>query len=173
MAGISKPGNLSERLRQRRAEEERLIAAERERSEELIRSEFRRLGESVRDAGASAQRTIENAMEEVVDRQIAVLQWSWVLPLGAGIGVFVLILLGNWGLTRWLSSSIRSQLEIREGLREEIREQSRTLEELEAETWGVELREVPEGRFVVLEEGSEVDPNWRLDGRPAIRIGSD
>ncbi len=173
MAGTSRPGSLSERLRQRRVEEERLIAAERERSEERIRSEFRRLGESVRDAGASAQRTIESAMEEVVERQIAVLQWSWVLPLGAGIGVFVLILLGNWGLTRWLSSSIRSQIEIREGLREEIREQSRTLEELEAVTWGVELREVPEGRFVVLEEGSEVDPNWRLDGRPAIRIGSD
>ena len=167
------PGGLSERLRKRREEDERRIGEERQRLETLITSEFGKLGEHVSSAVASAQNSIESDLEDVVDRQRAVLQWSWGLPLAAGIGLFLLILLGNWALTQWLSISIRSRIETREELAEEIGQQRRLLRELEATTWGVELREMGNGRFVVLEKGAEPETGWVVDERPAIRLSSD
>ena len=173
MAGTSTPGSLSERLRKRRAEEEQRIEAERQRVEALITSGFGKLGASAKSAAASALRSIESDLEEVVDRQRAVLQWSWGLPLAAGIGLFVLILLGNWGLTQWLSISIRSKIETREELTAEIEEQRRTLRELEGETWGITLREMEKGRFVVLEKGTEAATGWSVGERPAIKLSSE
>ena len=173
MTGTSMPGGLSERLRKRREEDERRIAAERQRYEKLITSEFGKLGENVSSAAASAQSSIESALEETVDHQMSVLKWSWGLPLAAGIGLFLLILLGNWVLTQWLSISIRSKIETREELAEEIGQQRRLLRDLEAKTWGVELREMSNGRFVVLEKGSEPQTGWVVDERPAIRLSSD
>ena len=173
MAGTSMPGGLSERLRKRREEDERRIGEERQRLETLITSEFGKLGEHVSSAAASAQNSIESDLEAVVDRQRSVLQWSWGLPLAAGVGLFLLILLGNWALTQWLSISIRSRIETREELAEEIGQQRRLLRELEATTWGVELREMSNGRFVVLEKGTEPEAGWVVDERPAIRLSSD
>lgn len=173
MAGTSKPGGLSERLRKRREENEKRIEAERQRYEELITNSFAKLGASASSAAASAQSSIESDLEAVVDRQRSVLQWSWGLPLAAGIGLFLLILLGNWALTQWLSISIRSRIETREELAAEIGQQRRLLRELEARTWGVELREMSNGRFVVLEQGSEPETGWVVDERPAIRLSSD
>ena len=173
MTGTSMPGGLSERLRKRREEDERRIGEERQRLETLITSEFGKLGEHVSSAAASAQSSIEGDLEAVVDRQRSVLQWSWGLPLAAGIGLFLLILLGNWALTQWLSISIRSRIETREELAEEIGQQRRLLRDLEATTWGVELREMGNGRFVVLEQGTEPQTGWVVDERPAIRLSSD
>ena len=173
MTGSSKPGGLSERLRKRREEEERRIEGERQRYEELIRESFAKLGASASAAGASARRSIESAMEEAVDVQASVLKWTWLLPLAAGIGLFALILLGNWGLTQWLSISIRSRIETREELGEEIGRQRQLLRELEGNTWGVELREMSNGRFVVLEKGVEAETGWVVDERPAVRLSSD
>ena len=173
MAGTSMPGGLSERLRKRREEDEKRIGAERQRLEALITSEFGKLGAHVSSAAASAQNSIESDLGAVVDRQRSVLQWSWGLPLAAGIGLFLLILLGNWGLAQWLSISIRSRIETREELAEEIGQQRRLLQDLEAKTWGVELREMSNGRFVVLEQGTEPQTGWVVDERPAIRLSSD
>ena len=173
MAGTSMPGGLSERLRKRREEDERRIGEERQRLETLITSEFGKLGEHVSSAAASAQSSIESDLGAVVDRQRSVLQWSWGLPLAAGIGLFLLTLLGNWALTQWLSISIRSKIETREELAEEIGQQRRLLRDLEATTWGVELREMSNGRFVVLEKGTEPQTGWVVDERPAIRLSGD
>ena len=57
------------------------------------------------------------------------------LPLAAGIGLFLLIFLGNWALTQWLSISIRSEIETRGELAEEIGQQRRVLRDLEAKTF--------------------------------------
>ena len=83
MAGTSTPGGLSERLRKRREEEERRIEAERQRYEALITNELEKLGASASSAASNAQRSIESALEDVVDRQVSALKWSWLLPLAA------------------------------------------------------------------------------------------
>ncbi len=87
--------------------------------------------------------------------------------------LFLLIMLGNWALTQWLSISIRSKIETRDELAEEIGQQRRLLQDLEATTWGVELREMSNGRFVVLEKGTEPQTGWVVDERPAVRLSSD
>ena len=178
MAGTSMPGGLSERLRKRREEDEKRIGAERQRLEALITSEFGKLGEHVSSAAASAQNSIENDLEAVVDRQRSVLQWSWGLPLAAGSGLFVLILLGNWALTQWLSIGIRSRIETREELDREIGERTQVLEQLDEATWGIRLHEEPAGKYIVLPAGAfpldgRDQPQtlgWTVGGQPAIKL---
>ena len=97
MAGASTPGSLNEWLRKRREEEEKRIEVERQRYWAWITSRLGKLGASARSAATSAPNSIESDLAEVVDRQRAVLRWSWGLPLAAGIALFLLISLGNWG----------------------------------------------------------------------------
>ena len=165
MAGTSTPGGLSERLRKRREEEERRIEAERQRYEALITNELEKLGASASSAASNAQRSIESALEDVVDRQVSALKWSWLLPLAAGITLFLLISLGSWGLARWQSSRIRARGETLERLDLELEERTRTLQQLNAGTWGIRLHEAENGKYIVLPPGSRtLDHNDRSAG---------
>ena len=172
------PGGLSERLRKRREEDERRIGAERQRLEALITSEFGKLGENARSAAASAQNSIESALEEAVDRQRSVLQWSWGLPLAAGIALFLLISIGSWGLAQWQSSRIRARNQTLERLDLEIAERTRALEQLDEATWGIRLHEEASGKYIVLPKGAiPLDggdqprkPDWTVGEQPAIKL---
>lgn len=178
MAGTSTPGSLSERLRKRREEEEKRIEAERQRYESLITSEFGKLGASARSAAASAQSSIESALEEAVDRQRAVLQWSWGLPLAAGIALFLLISLGSWGLAQWQSSRIRARSQTLERLDAEVEERTQILEQLNEATWGIRLHEGTTGKYIVLPAGALAldgrdrprKPDWTVGGQAAIKL---
>ena len=50
-------------------------------------------------------------------------------------------------------------------------EQAReTLAELEADTWGIALREIEGERYVVLPFGTLADPGWEVSDRPAVKL---
>ena len=99
---------------------------------------------------------------------------AWLRPLAVGLSLFLGILIGSWGLTRWLSSNIESLFEMRAALTVEIEEQQRTVERLQQTTWGVVLHEGDEGRrFVVLPEGTLEYPPWTVGGRPAVELSSE
>ena len=174
MAGTSMPGGLSERLRKRREEDERRIGAERQRLEALITSEFGKLGEHVSSAVASAQSSIENDLAAGTARTGAVLRKAWARTLATAISLLLGILIGSWGLTQWLSFRVQALLE----LESKIAEQELTLELLEEKTWGLELYEASNGRYVVLPKGSRVldhndrpvMPVWTLKEQPAIKL---
>ena len=178
MAGTSMPGSLSERLRKRREEEERRIAAERQRYEALITGALEKLGASASSAADNAQRSIESALDEVIDRQVSALKWSWLLPLAAGIALFLLISIGSWGLVQWQSSRIRARGATLERLDLEIEERTRTLQQLNAATWGLRLHEETNGKYVVLPRGAQrldhndrpVVPVWTVGQQPAIKL---
>lgn len=114
----------------------------------------------------------------MVDRQRAVLQWSWGLPLAARISLFSLISLWSWGLAQWQSSQIRARTQTLERLDAEIGERTRVLEQLNEATWGIRLHEGTTGKYIVLPEGALAldgrdrprKPDWRVGGQAAVKL---
>ena len=174
MTGSLTPGGLSERLRQRREEGERRIEAERERYEERIASEFGKLGRSVRECAARELRSIESDLEAGAGRGGALLRKAWARALATAVSVLLGISIGSWGLGRWLSvrAAGLSELEARIAVQETV------LAELEEKTWGLELHEAANGKYIVLPGGARtLDANdraqelaWSVDGQPAIKL---
>ena len=64
------------------------------------------------------------------------------------------------------------QLETRSALAAQIEDQRRTVQQLEARMWGISLREMSNGKFVVLPRGTLEDSRWIVDGKPAVRLSS-
>ena len=124
------------------------------------------------------QRSIESALEDTVDRQVSVLKWSWLLPLAAGIGLFLLISIESWGLAQWQSSRIRARSQTLERLDLEIGERTRVLEQLDEATWGIRLHEETSGKYIVLPKGAipldgRDQPqklDWTVGGLAAIKL---
>ena len=174
MAGTSMPGSLNERLRKRREEEERRIEAERQRYEALITSELGKLGASARSAAASALRSIESDLEAGTVRTGALLRKAWARTLATAISLLLGISIGSWGLAQWLSARVRTLVE----LEARIEEQEMTLELLEGKTWGLELHEEANGKYIVLPKGSgtldhndrRAVPVWTVGEQPAIKL---
>ena len=98
---------------------------------------------------------------------------AWLLPAAAGLSLFLVICVGSWGTMRWLSMRIESQLQALAILSVDIEQASRTLTELEAATWRVELVEIDGERFVVLPPGSLERSPWSVAGRPAVKLSND
>lgn len=181
MGRTSNVSGLRTRLEQKSEQERRQIEA-------LMRSELGKLSKNLRSIVESEQATIERdtrqRMEAAARRIHAplntlqsvneVLTRAWLRPVVIGLGLFLGILGGSWGLTRWLSNEIEGLLQTRAELTVEIEEQQRTVERLKQTTWGVALHEGNEGgRFVVLPPGALEDPPWTVGGRPAIRLSSE
>lgn len=101
---------------------------------------------------------------------------GWLKPLALSLSLLLGIFAGSWGLMQWLSSSIKSQLETRAALAQQIEQQRQTLATIEAKTWGVELHQAQDGgRFLILPPGVEPSTGWKFgqgrQERQAVRLG--
>ena len=177
----SNVSNLRTRLEQKSEQDRKKI-------EELIEREYGKLSENLQGIAASELSTIERAMRDELEEYAArvraslyemrrvnkALTKAWLRPVVVGLSLFLGILGGSWGLTRWLSSDIKSLLETRGALSAEIKEQQRTVERLKETTWGVVLHEGKGGRrFAVLPAGTLERPRWTVGGRPAVNLSID
>ena len=90
-----------------------------------------------------------------------------------GVCLFLGILAGSWGLTRWYANQIQSLIETRGALEFEIQEARQTIERIEQDTWGVKLVEVNGQRFAILPESTPENPLLTMDGRPTVRLSSE
>ena len=171
-----------------RARLEQKSEQERQQIEAVTRSELGKLSENLRSIVESELATIERdtrqRMAAAAQRVHATLDTlrgvnealtkAWLRPVVIGLSLFLGILGGSWGLTRWLSNDIESLFQTRAELAVEIKEQQRTVERLKETTWGVVLHEGNEGRrFVVLPPGTLEDPPWTVGGRPAVDLSSE
>lgn len=181
MDGSSNVSKLRTRLEQKSEQDRQQI-------EELIRREYGKLSKNLQSIAGSELSTIENAIRKEVEEYAARVQVlldrtrqanraltkAWLRPLVVGLSLFLGILGGSWGLTRWLSSNIESLLDTKAALSVEIKEQQLTVERLKETTWGVVLHEGNEGRrFVVLPAGTLKYPPWTVGGRPAVELSSE
>lgn len=164
----------------------------------LIEHELPQLGKRLRQAANAERRTFETDMETARQRRRAALQqeneelerhlqrrlallgkaWLWALAIGTALSLG--ISLGTWGLTRYLAARIQNQLETQAGMERRIQERSRTLDALDARTWGVQLQELEGERYLVLPPGTQVldgrnrpqTPAWTVDGAPAVKLST-
>ena len=103
----------------------------------------------------------------------AALWGAWLRSGVIGVCLFLGILAGSWGLTRWYANQIQSLIETRAALEIEIQEARQTIERIEQDTWGVKLVEVNGRRFAILPESTPENPLLIMDGRPTVRLSSE
>ena len=166
MKQTSSAAGLSARLRQK-------LEQERQEIESVTGSELRRLGENLRRIASEERRITEAATEEAIGRLRGMLLWSWLRPLVIGVVLSIGICVGSWGTMQWLGWQIQSRIETRASLELEIERQRETVKRLQQSSWGIQLQESPEGRFVVLPPGTLDHPPWRVGGRPAVRLSNE
>ena len=103
----------------------------------------------------------------------AALWGAWLRSGVIGVCLFLGILAGSWGLTRWYANQIQSLIETRGALEFEIQEARQTIERIDQTTWGVKLVEVNGQRFSILPESTPENPLLSMDGRPTVRLSSE
>ena len=103
----------------------------------------------------------------------AALWGAWLRSVVIGGCLFLGILAGSWGLTRWYANQIQSLIETKDRLEFEIHEARQTIELIEQDTWGVTLVEVDGRRYAILPESTPENPLGIMDGRPTVRLSSE
>ena len=165
MKQTSSAADFSERLRQK-------LEQERQEIETVTGNELRRLGENLRRIGSEERRITAAATAEAIGRLRGLLLRGWLRPLVIGVVLSIGIGVGSWGAMQWLWWQIESRIEIKAVLELEIEQQRETVERLQETTWGIQLQETPEGRFVVLPPGTLDSSPWTVGGRPAVRLST-
>ena len=167
MNGTSSGSDLQARL-QKRAERDR------QEIEALTQSELKKLAKNLRQSVNDEMYIIVRDIKDHTRWMNAALWRPWLRSVAVGVCLFLGILAGSWGLTRWYANQIQSLIETRGALEFEIQEARQTAERLKETTWGVVLHEGEEGRrFVVLPAGSLPNPPWTVGGRPAVPLFSE
>ena len=166
MNETSSGSDLQARL-QKRAEQER------EQIEALTRSELKKLADNLRQSVEDEMYIIVRDIKDHTRRMNAALWVPWLRSVTVGVCLFLGILAGSWGLTRWYANQIQSLIETKAMLEFEIQEASQTLERIEQNTWGVKLVEVNGQRFAILPESTPKNSLGIMDGRPAVRLSSE
>ena len=165
MERTSTANDLTERLRRR-------LESERREIEKLTASELERLAANSRRVARNALRTIERDTEEATGRMRELLAKAWQRPLIVGLSLWLGFFGGSWATMRWLSRSIHDRIETLAAANARIEAAHETLAELEADTWGIALREIKGERYVVLPFGTVADPGWEVRDRPAVKLSN-
>ena len=173
MNEASKPASLAEELAAREAQDKAAIKGYRKAIEEYVKDELVNFGNGLlQSAKAELQ-----SRESVMRADLARVQWlsviTWAKPALTATAVVIGLWLGTETIVRALIWDIQRLYENRNQLKAEIEQQQKTVERLGETTWGVVLVEDEQGiRFVVLPEGTRVDPSWILGGS-VIRLSSE
>jgi hypothetical protein len=176
-AGNSTGGKLSsltDRLKAK-TEEERQI------TEKMIEDCFENLSVNLTASAKNALDTIETAIRhEVWDVKRNVmthikllnsgLMEHWLAAALLGLALMLGLFIGGLGMTKLAQhylSSLRVELS---DLKHQMATEKTTLRQIHSQTWGLELVEVKEGRFIILPPNMTPKPGWTYAQRPAIKL---
>ena len=162
MNRISTPPNLRDRLQHK-------IRAERALLDQVIETERRNFEQSFKSQLSAVLNTIESDMAVLSQR----LNRRWLPPLILGLSLSIGICGGSWATMQYLASIIQTRMQTLQTLEAEIGRQQTTLAALREQTAGISLNHVPNGIFITVPEGAVLNPNWKLNGRPAWRLSTD
>jgi sensor c-di-GMP phosphodiesterase-like protein len=128
-------------------------------TEQVLQTEFERHERFISEALNSSEQTISAAISAHNQRlsALALKGWLWI-----ALSLF-LVLSASAGVLWWTGERIAANLT-------EIERQGRTLEQLEAHTFGVQLIEDKSGRFIVLPKGRKVADGWTVGDKPALKL---
>ena len=138
------------------------LTAQGEEIEGLAVAGLQQLGHGVQDSVQAELQAIQDAAaEQAAVVRGALGRWGIWLGLG-GLGLSLGLGLGAWGVGDWMARDILSWAKA-------VQEARATVGKIEQQTWGVEFRETPGGRFVLLPK--EHSTGWKVQERPAVKIG--
>jgi hypothetical protein len=160
--------NLAERMKEK-AEQERI------ETEKVFKEQLQTLKDNLQASSQNALSIMSDAMgQEITSRAEKLKQQYHVLSMAFGrkwIGLAILgtalclgMAAGGWALTgawAWRLAGYQADLELAK----------QALANLKGEMWNLELRELTNGRFIVLPPGKKTDGRvWKVDGRDAIKM---
>ena len=165
---------LTERLREKTETERRTM-------EMIITAELSNLKENLQSTAKNALATIKIDMEreaEAVKKaallQMKILSWSfgrlWLMTGGIALAVILGLAGGGLGLMKLAEYRINTLHKEWSKMALEKAQMEMTLNQLQAHTWGLNLHEAPEGRFIVLPMGAKPNTGWTINGRQAVKV---
>lgn len=165
---ISNVASLKDRLRSK-------MEDDREQTESLIQEHLSELSENLKDSISDELNSIRKNLESETDRLNReyrklkiVLTRAWIKPLVIGLGIFLGIFVGSWGLMQYLSSSVTSSMEEKALVESQIQRAQETLSTME--TLGLEIKKYEDKFYIVMPEGYTVETGATLGKRDALKI---
>ena len=166
---MSKTSNVSDLM----ARLQEKIEQDRKEIEALTQSELKKLAANLRQSVNDESYIIVRDIKGHTRWMNAALWGAWLRSVMAGVCLFLGILAGSWGLTRWLSNNIENLIKTKAVIDIDIQEARQTLDRLQTQTWDVKLVEVEGKRFAILPGSTPKNPLLTMDGRPAVRLSSE
>jgi len=165
---ISNVASLKDRLRSK-------MADDREQTEGLIQEHLSELSENLKGSISDELSSIRENLESETDRLNReyrrlkiVLTRAWIKPLVIGLGIFLGIFAGSWGLMQYLSSSVTSSMEEKALVESQIQTAQETLNAMK--TWGIELQKHKDRFYIVMPEGYTIEAGFTVGKRDALKI---
>ena len=166
---------LAERMKEK-AEQERM------QTEAIFTEQLQTLKNSLQESSQNALRTMSDAMAQEItnaaenlNQRYRLLSMAfakkWIVLASLGAALCLGMLAGGWALAKagaWNLEKYRSELA---QLKQDCQTQRATLENMKSQTWGLELLEDKDGRFIVLPPGMKPNPKfWNVGMKKAIKL---
>ncbi len=127
--------------------------------EQTVKAAFNAHVNSIRGALKESEQKIKSdiAGHRKVTRLLILEDWTRAL-------LIIFLVLGGLYGSVWVQGKIIADNQ------KTISEQKQTIERLAEQTWGIKLHAGAKGRFIVLPADQEIETNWTMRKRPAIRL---
>ena len=151
--------------------DERTLQAYGERWDAIVNAKLPLIDAAMEQVNGRILDTLRRTEAETaqgIGRLHGLLRRARLRPLVIGLSLLLGICGGSWGLMQWQSSRLQRLLETQETYRRGIAPEQRTLDQLQAQTWGVWLHEDADAtRYVVLPRGT-LGETWPVILRPRV-----
>jgi hypothetical protein len=154
---------------------------ERQQIESIVSDELANLRQNLNSATQNALDTIKSDMEaaimnsrETLKDQTATLNLAfgkrWLMVSLIALAATIGVTLGSWSLVKLMEWKITTLYQEISQLQEQQSRQQTAAKQLEAKTWGLELLDSPEGRFIILQPKTQARTGWTQGNRQAIKV---
>ena len=162
--------DLNQRLQQKLDQERQVIL-------ELTQKSYLKLQNELKAITKAELSTIEKDMKYQSFILTKILGKFWLMPAGVGLSLCLGIFIGSWGVAQYLSSRIGQRQETLDYLEEridsqvaEIQQQQQTLEKIQKKTAGITITQTELGTFLTLPSYSTLNPGWKCQGKPCLKL---
>ena len=155
---------------------------ERQQIENIVNTELTNLRRSLNDATKNALNTIKNDMaDEIRDarktlsEQVKILNLSfaqrWLTVGLMALAVLIGLAMGSFGLAQLAERKARSLHQEISQLQQQQARLETTVQQLQAKTWGLDLLEASDGRYIILPPKAKAKTGYIYNkNRQAIKV---
>lgn len=166
--------NLAERLKEKTEQD-------RQQMENIVNKELANLRQNLSAVTQNALSTIKSDMEreirksrETLKEQIKVLSLSfaqrWLTASLIALAILLGLAMGGLGLVKLAERKAMNLHQEISRLQKQQTQLEITVQQLQTQTWGLDLLETPDGRFIVLPPKTIPKTGWTKDGRQVVKV---